>query len=319
MSASELTIAQQLLEHNEDIIAAIVENLQLGRLEDCMAHYSILHANLVGLATELDNFPGAEEDPYRFLQALPDQVMRKDLLEDLQPASKNTTPRPQIPPCAECLGAGRGGQQCREVLGHLHACAHFSSSEREDLFHATQVLSARHQQISQDAQMGKCKRNYKRWGEHEKYTLLVAISIFGTKDVATFKDLLETRSENQIRSFISKNLRDNSFEELSAEQLMDCQPQGYQPPRQLASHFAAHEGTRAGRGDTKSGDLQAGEKGRGERREGQSELAPQQGMRGFDQLLSMAAGVVTAPHQPQLLLPTPQIQRKLSHRPEQLD
>jgi hypothetical protein len=34
--------SQQLLEQNEDIIAAIVENLQLGRLDDCMKHYSIL-------------------------------------------------------------------------------------------------------------------------------------------------------------------------------------------------------------------------------------------------------------------------------------
>jgi hypothetical protein len=40
---------QNILEHNEDILAAIVENLQLGRMEDCISHYSILQSNLVAL------------------------------------------------------------------------------------------------------------------------------------------------------------------------------------------------------------------------------------------------------------------------------
>ena len=35
-------ISQQLLEQNEDIIAAVVENLQIGRLDDCIQLYSIL-------------------------------------------------------------------------------------------------------------------------------------------------------------------------------------------------------------------------------------------------------------------------------------
>jgi hypothetical protein len=40
---------QKILEHNEDILAAIVENLQLGRMEDCIDHYKILQSNLVSL------------------------------------------------------------------------------------------------------------------------------------------------------------------------------------------------------------------------------------------------------------------------------
>jgi SSXT protein (N-terminal region) len=42
---------QKLLEHNEHILAAIVENLQLGRMEDCISHYLILQSNLVSLGS----------------------------------------------------------------------------------------------------------------------------------------------------------------------------------------------------------------------------------------------------------------------------
>ena len=43
---------QKTLEHNEDILAAIVENLQLGRVEDCISHYLILQSNLISLGIE---------------------------------------------------------------------------------------------------------------------------------------------------------------------------------------------------------------------------------------------------------------------------
>ena len=126
--SSDLIISQQLLEQNEDILAAIgknrtvsmfiiattakvttnylhsVENLQLGRLSDCMQHYAILQANLVSLATELDNFPAGENNPYSALDGFPDEIMRKDILEDLKPAGSRVLPKPPvIPPCAACL------------------------------------------------------------------------------------------------------------------------------------------------------------------------------------------------------------------------
>ena len=43
---------QKTLEHNEDILAAIVENLQLGRMEDCISHYLILQSNLTSLGID---------------------------------------------------------------------------------------------------------------------------------------------------------------------------------------------------------------------------------------------------------------------------
>ena len=47
---------QKTLEHNEDILAAIVENLQLGRMEDCISHYLILQSNLISLGIEYSNY-----------------------------------------------------------------------------------------------------------------------------------------------------------------------------------------------------------------------------------------------------------------------
>ena len=102
-STTNNVISPQLLEQNEDIIAAVVENLQLGRLEDCMKHFMVLQSNLVSLAMELDNFPSSNTDPYEALYSFPDEIMRKDVLEDLQPHDARTLPKaPPIPPCQRC-------------------------------------------------------------------------------------------------------------------------------------------------------------------------------------------------------------------------
>lgn len=69
----------------ESMYICIVENLQIGRIDDCMKHYSILQANLISLATELDNFPAGSFDPYKKVTEFPDLIMRKDICDDLQP------------------------------------------------------------------------------------------------------------------------------------------------------------------------------------------------------------------------------------------
>lgn len=119
---------QNILEHNEDILAAIVENLQLGRMEDCINHYSILQSNLVALGifevtwfevwsilspkkfltyfryevyyttlkinftlsgNELDNYPAGETDPYEDILSFPDELMRKVEYESLSYSSNS--------------------------------------------------------------------------------------------------------------------------------------------------------------------------------------------------------------------------------------
>jgi hypothetical protein len=66
---------QDLLETNEDLIAAIVENLQLGRLADSFAHLSVLQHNLVNMGLEIDNYPShAVGSPYEAIELFPDEV-----------------------------------------------------------------------------------------------------------------------------------------------------------------------------------------------------------------------------------------------------
>lgn len=91
------------MEQNEDIIAAIVENLQIGRIDDCLKHYSLLHKNLVSLALALDNFPGGGIKPYEEIHKFPDEIMRRDVMDELPHSENLTLPEPPpIPPCTSC-------------------------------------------------------------------------------------------------------------------------------------------------------------------------------------------------------------------------
>jgi hypothetical protein len=53
---SVLTKSQDILELNEDLIAAIVENMQIGNLENCMKLYLNLQMNLISLGTNCSEF-----------------------------------------------------------------------------------------------------------------------------------------------------------------------------------------------------------------------------------------------------------------------
>lgn len=100
---SQTHLSLKILEQNEDIIASIVENMQIGRLDDCMQQYLTLQNNLVAMAAELDNFPTEDSDAYAMLHTLPDRVMRKDILDDFLPFEERILPPiPLIPECSTC-------------------------------------------------------------------------------------------------------------------------------------------------------------------------------------------------------------------------
>jgi hypothetical protein len=89
---------------------------------------------------------------------------------------------------------------CRLELNHVEPSANFSSIEREEFLHATQVVTARHRQVSVDREAGKFRRAYRLWDSNEKYSLLLAGSVCGLKDMDTLCKIFEgTRSENQAR------------------------------------------------------------------------------------------------------------------------
>lgn len=80
---------------------------------------------------------------------------------------------------------------------HVEPNNKFSETEQEEFIHATQVISARHQQFSQDVQSGKSRRIYKNWSEYEHYTLAVGWHLFGM-NMEKLCQLLQNRTETQV-------------------------------------------------------------------------------------------------------------------------
>ena len=96
---------EAIIERNEDIIAAIVENMQLGRISDCLQQYSLLLNQLIPLSLELDNYPVSEDvaDFNEINSQFPDRLMRKDMLDDLRHHGDFFIPTPPPPPvCLPC-------------------------------------------------------------------------------------------------------------------------------------------------------------------------------------------------------------------------
>eukprot|EP01034_Spumella_vulgaris_P026812 gene26812-33453_t len=73
---------------------------------------------------------------------------------------------------------------CRTQLNHVEPNGNFSTVEREEFLHATQVVCARHRQVNVDIQNGKKQRDYRIWDSNEKHSLLLAGSIYSFKDIS---------------------------------------------------------------------------------------------------------------------------------------
>lgn len=88
-------------------VLVLVENLQLGRLDDCMKHYSILQSNLVSLVAEIDNYPSEESDVYEKLDTFGDVVRRSDLLQGFLSFEELQLPQaPLMMTCDACHDKG---------------------------------------------------------------------------------------------------------------------------------------------------------------------------------------------------------------------
>ena len=147
---------QALLEVNEDIIAAVVENLQIGRLSDCFVHFSMLQENLVALANEVDNYPSDQKDPYDNLFSFPDEIMRKDVLDDLRPREafimgENGLP----PPCTKCFESNLDSTVCRKEKKHTGPSSNLSAKEKDAYHAAARGLYLHHQSLTKKIQGGK--------------------------------------------------------------------------------------------------------------------------------------------------------------------
>lgn len=236
--SSILLKSQQILEANEDIIAVIVENLQLGRIDYCVEQYSVLQSNLNSLALELDNYPAGNSDPHESVEKFPDELMRKDILDDFRPPGSVQLPiLPLAPPCNKCNSLQQTSLQCRVENEHVDPSCRYSSTELEEFLNVSEALAERHKQFMLDKMNGKTKRAYRRWNSTEKFTLMVAISLLGARETYRISELMEDRSENQIRSFISKNFNPEDLEQIY-NGILPPPPTNYQPPPRMVSLFA---------------------------------------------------------------------------------
>ena len=157
---SSILKAQSLIEINEDIMSSILENMQLGRLEDGMKLYSLLYNNLVSMATELDNYPYGDVDPYSTISKYPDELMRRDILDTLLPSNASTNvplpnKAPLPPPCQKCASQKFNSQKCRVELGHVDLSSKFDVTEKEEFVRATQVLELRYREYNRQQDKNK--------------------------------------------------------------------------------------------------------------------------------------------------------------------
>eukprot|EP01031_Cornospumella_fuschlensis_P028822 gene28822-34790_t len=232
---SSSAVSQKLLEQNEDMLGAIVENLQLGRLEEAMQLYLVLQSNLNVLAAELDSYPMENANVYAEMFKFPDKVMRKSCLEDLLPfEEKLLLSMPIMPPCEECFKRNFSAYQCRVTLHHSQEFnPRLGHHEQQETLRAAQILLARQRQ-----QMKNDKRGYKKWNAHEKYTLCIGIQLYGRVSYDKLGSIIPGRSEKQIKNFVTKQLKDvNAIPSL--EELVARPPPGYTPPHNIAHLFGA--------------------------------------------------------------------------------
>lgn len=180
-------------------------------MDDCVQHYSSLHKQIISLALALDNFPvgGANRQPYHDILRFPDEIMRKDILDELRPMGQTPLPKaPLIPPCIACASQKSNAYRCRVELGHMEPSSAFTASESQEFLKVAQLIEFRSTE-----EPAKLKRAYRIWSPEERFTVFLGISRYGMKgpNLAKILSMLPRRSESQLRSYISKKFSEKEI------------------------------------------------------------------------------------------------------------
>jgi len=293
--------SQILLERNEDIIAAIVENLQLGRMDDSMLYYQLLQTALVGLAEGLDNCPTGQHFPYDDMEEdFADELIRTDILDKYRSREALGKPEaaPPLPsPCFQCFHDATLAERvnedelvvlCRTQRGHQGVPHRFSEAEQVEFHSVARLLESkqREQEVVNKQGSGKGLKRWKRWDDDEKYTILIELARSRVRDVKRLEELLPDRNQNQIRMVINKNLKEPSQQALTGK--LPQPPLGYVPPRLLREYYSRFISPviepREGDGN---GDVGVDEQ---PQRQELSELAPRQGRDNWGHLVARTTG-----------------------------
>eukprot|EP00981_Chlorochromonas_danica_P011740 scaffold4247_cov174-Ochromonas_danica.AAC.1 len=131
-------------------------------------------------------------------------------------------------------------RECRHQLHHLSPSGELTEMEQQEVLRCAQVLLARQRQhCRQDRE----KRSYKRWSDHDKYSLLLAIAKYGLFSSQKIALVFPDRTEKQIKNIIFKSFKDSSSTLPSLSEILKNPPPGYVPPPLLASLFQSTTST----------------------------------------------------------------------------
>lgn len=231
--------AIELVEQNEDTIAAIVENIQLYRLVDCVTLYGNLQKNLVALGKELDNYPPSDIDLFKEIDNFPDELMRKDILQELQSFNDTNVYCPSLiipSSCRECAKKKIPKEECRLVSKHVSPSHTFSKTEQNSFLQVADMLSKIDRSHKMDELNGTQKRIHKKWTDFERFTVLVAIYVFKQdKVVSNLVNILENRSSEMVRSHM-KHL-DKHVIENAERGMLPPAPLGWQAHSSLFKRY----------------------------------------------------------------------------------
>lgn len=199
---SKLSSHQSVLEQNEDLIAAVVENMQLGRLTDCYTHHAMLQGNLLALSRELDDVPVSGAcDPFESIDQYPDEIMRKDALDELRPREQIPTTTAELPPpCEACRRQNLPAAHCRLYLQHVAPPFHLSPEERREYQRVACVLYAQclSNTPNASAALPLRRKARRRWSLAERHSVLIAVSVYGPANYHKIAGALDSRSHSQV-------------------------------------------------------------------------------------------------------------------------
>ena len=254
MSSQNILLdAESILHVNEEMMQSIVENMQIGRMNDSINHYVNLQKNLVALATELDNYP-SDIFPYDELASFPDIFMPKNILEEMKSPEILNKPNqvaPLLEACKACADANQScintpnhknqielAKYCRMDCDHIEVPSKFNSNEIEEFYKVAQLLQKRQKENEADS---KPKKNYRRWSDDEKYTVFMGIKMYGKSQVDKILDLLVDRGTYSLRSYLSKKLTKEEIRSAAQGIIPMEKPDDYEAPSAVLAYWKEHE------------------------------------------------------------------------------
>ena len=194
---------------------------------------------MIALGKELDNYPPSDIELFKEIEKFPDELMRKNILQELQSFNDTNVYCPTfiIPSsCRECAKKKVSKEECRLVSKHVSPSHTFSKAEQNSFLQVADMLSKIDRSHKMDELNGTQKRIHKKWTDFEKFTVLVANYVFKPdKVVSNLVKILENRSSEMVRSHMK--YLDRSVIENAEKGILPPAPLGWQAHSSLFRRY----------------------------------------------------------------------------------